>query len=108
MMYHVTPAKNLASIKKHGLTCKIGPRSQKIGEPISAIYLFPTLTYATEAIGTWLGDEFDDDIDLIVLPVKLSENQVEHAENIDYERCSICDIPPNLIDFDHIVNGCVQ
>ena len=35
MMYHVTPAKNLASIKKHGLICKIGPRSQKIGEPIS-------------------------------------------------------------------------
>ena len=43
MMYHVTPAKNLDSIKKHGLICKIGPRSQKIGEPISAIYLFPNL-----------------------------------------------------------------
>ena len=37
MMYHVTPAENLASIKKHGLICKIGPRSQKIGEPVSAI-----------------------------------------------------------------------
>ena len=42
MMYHVTPAKNLASIKKHGLICEIGPRSQKIGEPISAIYLLKT------------------------------------------------------------------
>lgn len=79
MMYHVTPLKNLESIKKHGLLCKIGLRSQKIGEPVSAIYLFPDLGYANDAIANWLGDEFDN------------------------ERASIADIPAKLIDFDHII-----
>ena len=79
MMYHVTPLKNLESIEKHGLLCKIGLRSQKIGEPVSAIYLFPDLGYANDAIANWLGDEFDN------------------------ERASIADIPAKLIDFDHII-----
>lgn len=103
MMYHVTPLKNLESIKKHGLIAKIGPRSQKIGEPVSAIYLFPELGYANDAVANWLGDEFDDDEDLIILPINVTEDDVERAPNIDYERASLADIPAKLIDFDHIV-----
>ena len=103
MMYHVTPLKNLESIKKHGLLCKIGLRSQKIGEPVSAIYLFPDLGYANDAIANWLGDEFDDDEDLIILPVNVTEDDVEKAPDIDHERASIADIPAKLIDFDHII-----
>lgn len=103
MMYHVTPLKNLKSIKKHGLLCKIGPRSQKIGEPVSAIYLFPDLSYANDAVANWLGDEFDDDEDLIILPINVTEADVERAPDIDYERASVADIPAKLIDFDHII-----
>ena len=102
-MFHVTPLKNLNSIKKHGLICQIGPRSQEIGEPISAIYLFPTFDYADDAVMNWLGDEFDDNERLIALPVKISETDVEKAPDIDYERASLCDIPAKLIDFDHII-----
>lgn len=103
MMYHVTPLKNLASIRKSGLVCKIGPRSKKIGEPISAIYLFPELRYANEAVGSWLGEEFDDDEELILLPVNVTEDDVEKAPGIDYERASVANIPAELIDFDHIM-----
>lgn len=103
MMYHVTPLKNLESIKKHGLVCKIGPRSQKIGEPISAIYLFPNLDYANDAVANWLGDEFDDDEELIILPVNVTENDVEQAPGIDYERASVANIPAELINFEHIM-----
>ena len=102
-MFHVTPLKNLNSIKKHGLICQIGPRSQEIGEPVSAIYLFPNFDYANDAVMNWLGDEFDDDEQLIALPVKISETDVERAPDIDYERASLCDIPTKLIDFDHII-----
>lgn len=103
MMYHVTPLKNLESIKKHGLLCKIGPRSQKIGEPVSAIYLFPNLDYANDAVANWLGDEFDDDEDLIILTINVTEADVERAPDIDYERASVADIPAKLIDFNHII-----
>lgn len=103
MMYHVTPLKNLESIKKHGLLVKIGPRSKKIGEPVRAIYLFPELGYANDAVANWLGDEFDDDEDLIILPINVTEDDVERAPDIDYERASLADIPAKLIDFDHII-----
>ena len=103
MMYHVTLLENLESIKKHGLIAKIGPRSKKIGEPVSAIYLFPDLDYANDAVVNWLGDEFDDDEDLIILPVNVTEDDVERAPDIDYERVSLADIPAKLIDFNHIV-----
>lgn len=103
MMYHVTPLKNLESIKKHGLLAKIGPCSKKISEPVSAIYLFPELGYANDAVANWLGDEFDDDEDLIILPINVTEDDVEREPDIDYERASLADIPAKLIDFDHII-----
>lgn len=50
-----------------------------------------------------LGDEFDDDEKLIILPVKLTENDVNHEPDIDYERYRTIDIPASLIDFKHII-----
>ncbi len=99
----MTLLSNLKSIKKHGLLCQIGPRSQELGEPAKAVYVFPNLDYANEAVMNWLGDEFNDDDKLIILPVKLTEKDVDHAPDIDYERRSTVDIPASLIDFKHII-----
>lgn len=103
-MYHVTLLSNLKSIKKHGLLCQIGPRSQEIGEPTKVVYVFPNLDYANDAVMNWLGNEFNDDDELIILPVKLTEKDVDCTPDIDYERRSTVDIPARLIDFKHIIN----
>lgn len=57
-MYHVTPIENLPSIKRYGLIPKIGKRSQKLGEPVEAVYLFLNKDEVNDALANWLGDEF--------------------------------------------------
>lgn len=103
-MYHVTLLSNLKSIKKYGLLCQIGPRSQDLGEPTKAVFVFPNLDYANDAVMNWMGDEFDDDDKLIILQVKLTEKDVDHEPDIDYERYRTVDIPASLIDFKHIIH----
>jgi hypothetical protein len=57
--YHVTPIVNLPSIIKHGLIPAIGSRSQACSESIARVYFFPDRETCDEALGSWLGDEFE-------------------------------------------------
>lgn len=102
-MYHVTLLKNLDSIKRQGLICQIGQRSQELGETEKAVYLFPNKAYADDAVANWLGDQFDDNEDLIMLPINIGKKDVKKTPDIDWECYSTQDIPAKLINFKHII-----
>lgn len=71
--YHVTPKSNLPSILKNGLIPTIGERS-KLLETIPKVYLFPSKENLETALLNWLGEEFEDlQEDLIILEIDLSD-----------------------------------
>lgn len=59
-LYHITPTKNLNSIKVVGLRPQLGPNATKLGESKPGIWLFSTRQAAKDALGSWLGDQLDD------------------------------------------------
>lgn len=70
--YHVTTKANLNSIQKTGLTPAIGDRSADLGEDTNRIYLFDSKESVNDALGNWLGEEFDEDEELILISVNAS------------------------------------
>lgn len=67
--YHVTTQSNLDSIMSNGLIPSIGERSSRLGEENSSIYLFDSKQSVEDALGNWLGEEFDEDEQLVLLEV---------------------------------------
>ena len=94
--YHVTPVKNLKQILKQGLVPQIGTRSELLGEPQPAIFLFRSILDAEEALMNWLGDEFEDE-PLALLKVNLPLD-LAHKEQ-DFETQVFEKIPPQNIWF---------
>ena len=84
-MYHVTPAENIKHILKDGLVPTKGSNSQTYGEEQDNVYLFPTIEDAEDALGNWLGDQYEDEdisfsllqVDVTGLPLK-SETEWEY------------------------------
>ena len=68
MPYHATPVENLARILAEGLIASVGPRSEALGEPEAAIYLFETAD-DVEAGLCWLEAAFGDEAELALLHV---------------------------------------
>ena len=61
--YHVTDARNLDSIFQDGLVPQIGSLSKQLGdtgEAVSAIFLFTSDEACIDAMGSWLGEAFDE------------------------------------------------
>lgn len=95
--YHVTLAENLHDIMENGLRPSIGDRSKQLGEK-SLIFLFPDEDSAEDAVSTWMGDQFDDDVTLALLEIVLPpEIEVFKTEDIDWEYFTKTDIPPSCI-----------
>lgn len=101
-LYHVTPASNIKSIMKKGLLPRVGERSAQLGER-KAVFLFPTMEDAEEAVGNWLGDEFDDEENLALLEITLDsddENLLKEEDDdsvAGYECIYLAVIPPSKI-----------
>jgi hypothetical protein len=76
--YHLTPRRNLEAIRANGLQPTIGERSENLGELEPRIYLFDSEESVNDALGNWLGEEFDEDEDLVLLSIPASalENPV--------------------------------
>lgn len=70
-VFHVTPLANLPSILRLGLQPRIGPRSDPAGEPIAAIYAFPSRSALEDALTNWMADAFEDDVELAILTVRV-------------------------------------
>ena len=66
-LYHVTPLKNLPSIKQHGIKpTSLSP--VRIGNN-KAVYLFDDRTTMEDAVMNWLSDKFDENEPLVCLKI---------------------------------------
>ena len=99
MYYHVTPIGNLESIMRFGLVPVIGKRSRACGESIAGVYLFSSREDVDTALMSWLGDEFDDDVDLAVLRVECDSAV---RGDVEYEYVCFETIVPECISLDSI------
>lgn len=67
--FHITSKVNLHNIQKQGLKPVIGANSHKINEEEPKVYLFDSRESVVQALTGWLGDEFDEDEELVLLSV---------------------------------------
>ena len=89
-MYHVTPSSNVKSILKNGLTPSKGSNSQDYGEEQDSVYLFPTIEDAEDALGNWLGDQYEDeDISFSLLKVNVTGLPLKSETEWEYYTTSI-------------------
>lgn len=97
--YHVTLSDNLPSIMDQGLLPTVGPRSKKVGEH-AAVFLFPSEDDATDALGGWLGDQFDDDDEIAfsLIEVTLPDGIEAHKnDEVDWEYWVTESIPAHCL-----------
>lgn len=97
---HVTEKSNLPSIQERGLTPRIGPRAIKIPETVPYIYLFKDRNTAGDAVMNWLGDEFPDETELVMLEIKLPKGYVPDlikTPDAPYEIKCVRTIPAEFI-----------
>jgi hypothetical protein len=70
--FHVTSATNFERIEREGLTPMIGERSEALNELAERVYLFDSRESAYDGVASWLGDEFDEDEELVLLSLPAS------------------------------------
>lgn len=75
-LYHVTTKKSLDTVLSEGLKHFIGPRSERFGEEGAKVFLFGSLEALEDGLGNWLGEEFDDDEEVAVVAVKVSDSKL--------------------------------
>lgn len=96
--YHVTPTRNLKRIKAEGLIPNRGPRSRRLGEPGSSIYLFTSMEEMEDALMNWLGDEFGEDTQLAILQITPPPGvQFTPSRGAEWEAQTNQPIPPEYI-----------
>lgn len=98
IFYHVTLKENLDKILKEGLIPQIGDRALECGDTEKKIYLFPTLQHMNEALGSWLGIEFETE-EIVSLLIRIPKNFVLEEGEVEYEVYSKEPIPKNCIMF---------
>ena len=109
VFYHVTLTENVKSILQHGLIPQTGRNSEQIGD--YGIFLFDSEQSMEDALGSWLGEEYEDmadelgvdiaDIDCTALKISLpSEFPITPAfedQDTSTEWVSTEPIPPLYI-----------
>lgn len=94
--FHITPVENLPSILREGLQPRLGERSQILGEPEPAVYLFTSAEAVDDASMNWLCDYFDEEEALAVLAVDLNTDFPGDAEN-EFEFVTTQPVPPHCL-----------
>ena len=93
VLYHVTPAKNLPSILRHGLTPNVGSRAAKIYGEQSGIFCFPDKVSVEDAMMNWLGDQFDENETLALLAIDSTRLTGKYTPGAEYEVVITSPIP---------------
>lgn len=99
--YHVASRTNLEAITEEGLAPRVGERSARLGEAESRIYLFDSQASAEDALGSWLGDEYDDEDELVLLSTDASNVQTakpsfeDDEDGVSWEWTTKYKIPGN-------------
>lgn len=96
-LFHVTSANNLSSIMKNGLQPRYGKRSSKIEGEVSGIFTFPNIVTAEDAITNWLGDEFSEDDELVLLSINTSGIERCINPGAGFELIITCKVSPDKI-----------
>lgn len=96
MPYHITLSSKLPYILIDGLLPMIGERSEKMGEAVACVFLFPTLDDAENAWTNWLGEELEDAGDVALLEVTLP-NDAQLTVGAGYEIAVLSSISPQHI-----------
>lgn len=88
----------MESILRDGLQPLIGPRSQALGERVPRIYLFTSKDDCETALGTWLGNEFEDvpENGLVILQVVTGVDD-QFETDADFEVACAHAIKPGQI-----------
>ncbi|MCU0950277.1 MAG: hypothetical protein MUC68_04255 [Burkholderiaceae bacterium] len=94
--FHVTRAERLPSILRHGLQPAVGRRSRAADDRRPAVYVFPSAQAASDALATWLGDEYEHDAALVMLEVDVSCLQLHWPKGPDEAVCFDA-VPPHCI-----------
>lgn len=98
-LYHVTPASNLPGIRRFGLFTNRGERAAKLNAEKAGVFLFTSKEAVTNALSNWLGEEFENCSDaLLVLELALPDDW-PLEQNVDWEKISRIGIPA-----EHIAN----
>lgn len=99
LAYHVTPKKNVESILAQGLLVKIGENSKNCGEEKEAVFLFLTKDDLENGIVNFLSDCFDEDEELAILSVDITEFEVKDQigelaiyKNISHNKIKLLEI----------------
>ena len=95
-LYHVTEAANLPAILHEGLRPQVGRRSEKLTEK-TAVFLFLGESEMEDGCCNWLFDEFDDDVSLSAIELKVSDDfpLIVSPHMPDVEVLSEFVIPPS-------------
>lgn len=83
-LFHVTTAAAFEQIRVEGLRPAIRERAAAAGETEAVVYLFPNRVSAEDAVSMWLGDEFDEDEELVLVEVRVPAHHVLASE-VDWE-----------------------
>ena len=94
-VYHVTHARNVPSIMANGLMPSVGDRTAA-AEDERAVYVFPSIEYAEDAIMNWLGDELDEDEPIAILSLTVPRAWLID-QGVAYERTMHHTVPPEMI-----------
>lgn len=92
-LVHVTPSQNLPVIMADGLE----PRKPQDAEDIEGVYLFPGKEDAENALDNWLGERFDDDVELSMLYVHPGGLTRLAPPEVEWEIVSTAPIDPAFI-----------
>lgn len=85
LAYHISPAKNVASILEGGLIPTVGERSARFGEGQPAVYLLNCKQACEDALMNWLGEQFDEDEALFIFEVDVTGLQLEQSSDCSWE-----------------------
>lgn len=92
VFFHVTKKSNLSQILSIGLVPSKGERANKIMDQ-QGIYLFPNIDSVEDALMNWMGDEFDEDEDLVILKVRIQDPSLL-TQTTDWEFIYFSTISP--------------
>lgn len=95
VLYHVTPRRSVPAILQEGLIPQVGERAALANEQ-PGVFLFPSLEDMETALGSWLGDLFGDEEELVSLQVTLPDDFPLECP-AEYERVARVRIPPDCI-----------
>lgn len=103
LFYHVTNELNMDKINAEGIVPAIGENSRDLGEEIERIYLFNKAEDCDSALGSWLGDCFDEDDNLTIIEIEIPLNESHLSYDGEfYESHYYGTIPPSM--FTRVMN----